>query len=170
MDLAPLLDRLAAFPAVLDTLLRGLPPADLDWRPPEGGWTLLEIAAHLAEEETTDFRTRLASTLEDPGRPWPPIDPEGHVASLAAEPPRPAAVLRLLGERRAATVAWLRGLPDPDWDLAHRHPRGFDLDAGSLLASLAAHDALHLRQVAHRLHQLAARDAPGRDLRYAGPW
>jgi len=32
---------------------------------------------HLVDEEEGDFRLRLRSTLEDPARDWPPIDPEG---------------------------------------------------------------------------------------------
>jgi hypothetical protein len=39
-----------------------------------------------------------------------------------------------------------------------------------LLASWAAHDALHLRQIARRLHGLAARDAGPYGVAYAGEW
>ena len=39
-----------------------------------------------------------------------------------------------------------------------------------LLTSWAAHDALHLRQIAKRLFQLAERDGGEYNSRYAGEW
>lgn len=43
------------------------------------------------------------------------------------------------------------------------------LNARSLISRLSAFpDALHLRQIAKRLQQLAARDSAGQNLSYAG--
>ena len=42
--------------------------------------------------------------------------------------------------------------------------------AGDLLASWCAHDALHLRQVAKRLHQLTDAQAGDFEVGYAGDW
>ncbi|NUP91044.1 MAG: DinB family protein, partial [Candidatus Sumerlaeia bacterium] len=50
----------------------------------------------------------------------------------------------------------------------HRHPKAGPLRAGDLLAAWAAHDALHLRQIAKRLLDLARRDAGGFKTDYAG--
>jgi len=58
-----------------------------------------------------------------------------------------AATVRDLLDERAASVAWLRELEDPNWLLTHEHPQIGPLRAGDLLASWVAHDALHLRQL-----------------------
>ena len=73
-------------------------------------------------------------------------------------------------EERRASLAWLRGLEAPDWERAHAHASFGPLHAGDLLASWAAHDALHLRQLAQRLHQQATSAAAPFSPRYAGPW
>lgn len=157
------------FPPALQTLLAHLPPEDARQRGAAGQWSILEIIAHLADEEDADFRTRARLTLEDPARDWPKIDPEGWATERRYNERDLSTELDRFAAARAESLAWLRSLDDPDWNTVHEHPRG-NLTAGDLLASWAAHDALHLRQIAKRLHELAARDAPGRDIGYAGPW
>ncbi len=44
------------------------------------------------------------------------------------------------------------------------------MHAGTLFASWLAHDALHLRQIAKRMYELAVRDAGSFDTKYAGDW
>src|SRR5690606_10869240 len=130
---------------------------------------ILEVICHLADEEADDFRARTRLTLEDPAREWPKIDPEGWARDRNYNERDLSAELDRFAAARAESLAWLRSLHEPDWQSTHEHPRG-NLTAGDLMASWAAHDALHLRQIARRLHELAARDAPGRDIGYAGPW
>lgn len=77
MDLAALIDRMERFPRVLDALVEELPSDMALARPGPATWSITEIVTHLADEEAEDFRVRLRSTLEDPARAWPPIDPEG---------------------------------------------------------------------------------------------
>ena len=72
---------------------------------------------------------------------------------------------------RADNIAWLDAvLADADFAKAYAHPKFGPLQAGMLLASWAAHDALHVRQIARRLHGLAARDAGAFGVAYAGEW
>ena len=75
---------------------------------------------------------------------------------------------------RAANIAWLRSVenaPAPaDWSVAHHHPKFGPIAAGDLLAAWAAHDALHLRQIAKRLFELSLRDGAPFTTRYAGDW
>src|SRR5690606_39946827 len=85
-----------------------------------------------------------------------------------------SSILDDFARERDESVRRLRALgPDADWSRTHTPRRPPPLSAGQLLACWAAHDALHLRQIAKRLHQLAARDAAGAfpgsgDLGYAG--
>ena len=152
MESLHLIDSLERFADLLPVVVAGIPPADFRWQPDRGVWSVLEIVCHLADEEVEDFRTRLELTLRDPSLEWPPIDPE----ATAAE--------------RRSSVTWLRSLGAVDWSKKRSHPRLGDLRAGDLLASWAAHDLLHLRQLAKRRFQLIQRDAGDYGTGYAGEW
>lgn len=143
---------------------------ELRFRPDHGAWSIAEILGHLADEEVEDFRIRLKLTLEDPSQPWPKIDPEASVmARHYNEVDTQATLSRFVAERRAS-IEWFATLVDPDWSRAYVHPRFGPQTAGMLLGSWVAHDALHIRQIAKRLHELAARDAGEFDIGYAGAW
>ncbi len=155
-------------PAAVEALVAGLPETDWRWRPPEGGWSILEVVNHLVDEEVHDFRTRVRSTLEDPAREWPPMDPEGWVAERRYQDRDPGESLRRFREEREESLAWLGGLADAPWGNTKQHPRAGPLRAGDLLAAWAAHDARHLTQIAKRLYALAARDGAPYSVSYAG--
>ena len=158
------------FPASLAALLRGLPEPDARWRPDGGAWSITEIVCHLADEEIEDFGTRVCMTLDDPAGDWPPIDPEGAAVERRYNERSLAETLERFAEVRSASIAKLRAIEAPDWERAHEHPRWGPMAAGMLMTSWCAHDALHLRQIAKRLFQLAARDGAGHSTIYAGEW
>lgn len=176
MDAETIIDRMERFAPVLSALVDGLPDADVRWKPVSGAWSICEVVHHLADEEVEDFRRRLELTLTDPARDWPPIDPEGWAIERDYNGGGPGgggdpaeALARFITERRRS-VAWLRSLGETDWSSSHVHPRLGPMPAGVLLASWAAHDALHLRQIAKRMFELTRRDAGGYDTAYAGQW
>ncbi len=143
---------------------------DARWKPSPEDWSILEICCHLLDEEREDFRVRLRSTLRDPSVHWPALELEGIAQRRGyLEWDLRGTVASFVAERRES-VAWLRTLGDQDWRKAYTHPKFGPIAAGSLLASWAAHDALHLRQISKRLHQLAARDGDGFSIAYAGEW
>ncbi len=170
MNSDALIDRLARFPDALRAAVGVVSEADARWKPESGAWSILEIVCHLADEEADDFRARVFSTLRDPDAEWPGIDPEAWARdrgyngrSLLSE------VSRFVAER-GKSVGWLRDVSRADWSRAYRHPKAGAIRAGDLLGAWAAHDALHLRQIAKRLHELAARDAGEYSTGYAGEW
>ena len=172
---AAIVDRLERFGKAFSGIASVATEADARWKPPSGAWSILEIVSHLADEEVDDFRTRVRLTQEDPAAPWPGIDPEGR----ARERKYNERVLRESVDRfvreRAESVAWLRSLiasGKADWKVEHLHPRFGPISAGTLLISWAAHDSLHMRQIAKRLYELAGRDggADGFKTAYAGDW
>lgn len=170
MNAGALIARLEAFAEVLPRAVRCLSEPDSRWKPPSGAWSVLEIVCHLGDEEVDDFRARLRSTLEDLTRPWPEINPEDWARGRCYnELDLTEAVRRFVAERQVS-IRWLRGLASPDWNRAHVHPKFGPISAGTLLASWAAHDALHLRQIAKRLWELAGRDAGSFKVEYAGEW
>ncbi len=170
MHTAALIDRLARFPNALRASCSVVREDDGGWSPGPEHWSIVQIVQHLVDEERDDFRPRVRLTLEDPSRAWPPIDPEGRARERGNHSERLPDLLGEFDRERADSVAWLRTLVDPTWDNAHHHPEFPPLAAGDVLASWAAHDAIHLRQVAKRLHQLATRDAGRFATDYAGPW
>lgn len=170
MNPSSLIASLDRFSTIFPAAVANVAVADARWKPADGAWSILEIMAHLLDEETRDFRPRLQSTLQDPARPWPPTDPEGWAIIERYNERDLAEVTRQWTAERRASVAWLRTLGDVLWTNAYPHPQAGPLRAGDLLTSWAAHDALHLRQLAKRLFQLAERDGAPYQSRYAGEW
>ena len=166
-----LITRLAHFPITLHAIIDNFLPSDIRWQPEANSWSVLQIISHLADEESEDFPTRVFLTLEDPAKPWPPIDPEGWAISRDYQSNDLQTQLTRFTTLRAANIKKLSALQAPNWSNAHNHPAFGPMIASDLLAAWSAHDALHLRQLSKRLHQLANRDAgPNATTRYAGDW
>lgn len=175
MNAPAVIARLQGFPSALSASISIASPDDLRWKPPSGNWSILEILCHLADEEVEDFRARLAFILEQREGPPSAIDPEGWATSRRYNEQDHKAVLARFIQERAQSCTWLQSLcsssPPADWSLAYIHPKLGPLHAGDILSAWAAHDALHLRQIAKRLHEMAARDAaPKFQTCYAGEW
>lgn len=168
-DAQVLTERLRRSGALLLDALREVDPEEVALRPAPSRWSCLEIAVHLVDEEREDFRARLRSTLEDPARAWSPIDPEAWVRDRCYAQRDFAATLADFAEERAASVAWLGTIAGGDWDRAHVHPSIGVLRAGDLLASWAAHDLLHLAQLARTRAQLLGEAVAPYSARYAMP-
>jgi hypothetical protein len=176
----------------------GLTPDESRRRGPTGAWSILEIVNHLADEEVDDFPRRLRLILEDPQQDWPPIDPEGWARERDYQSRDLAQSLERFERQRRESIKWLRSLDSGkaspvareaappvggpastraaasggdgiDWSQSHTSKFG-TMAAGDMLASWLAHDMLHLRQIAKRLHELAEIRAGGYSSAYAGPW
>ncbi len=171
-----IIQRMSATPQAVAAMCAGLTDDEARFKPPSGAWSILEIVCHLVDEETDDFRARLRLTQEDPAAPWPATDPEGWAIKREYLKQDLGAKLRQFAAERDKTISWLASLQSPDWQVAYNHPRVGPIRAGELLAAWPAHDALHLRQIAKRLFELAARDGASLDpadpfiTRYAGEW
>ena len=162
--------RLERFAQVLPPVVMTFDAEDTLWRPDEQSWSVLEIVCHLVDEEVEDFRTRVISALEDPSKPWPKIDPQGWPAERDYQSAGLKAKLNAFVALRKESIEMLRAIPSPDWSQAYHHPKVGSIPAGYVLSCWCAHDALHLRQLSRRLHQLSQRDAGGDELEYAGTW
>ncbi|MDX2117823.1 MAG: DinB family protein [Planctomycetota bacterium] len=170
MNERALIARLAAFPAALRAGVGIVSLEDARFKPAPQHWSILEICCHLLDEEREDFRARVRSTLEDPARPWADLSHDQIAERRGYNQRELAPVLDAFERERAESVAWLASVAAPRWENTYRHPTFGPLRAGDLMASWAAHDALHLRQIAKRIYNLAERDAPGFKLAYAGDW
>lgn len=148
MDTSALLQALALHGEVLASAFDGLSEDEARYRPAPERWSALEILGHLVDEEHGDFRVRLGLTLEDPRAPWPRIDPQGWVRERKHQQRAPTELLAEFCEERRRSLLWLHDLRQPAWHHTHVHPELGELRAGDLLAAWAAHDVLHLRQLA----------------------
>jgi hypothetical protein len=151
------------------TLVAGVTPDEARRRPEPEAWSPLEVVCHLLDEEREDFRPRLDVVLHRPEAAWARIDPAGWVtARRYNERDLDETLAGFLAERERS-LAWLATLAAPDWSREYRASFG-PITAGALLASWAAHDLLHTRQLLElRRARLLALTAP-HSTQYAGDW
>jgi hypothetical protein len=172
LETTELIERLARFPAALRAAASCFSADETRWKPAPQHWSVLEIVSHVADEEHEDFAPRLRATLE--GRAWEPLDFDAVAERRGYNTRDLDTELARFASARADNVRWLRTLIEtrPDFSIAYQHPQLGPIAAGDLLTSWSAHDALHLRQIAKRLHNLASRDAEasGFAVTYAGDW
>ncbi len=172
MNLLRMIARMAHTPAAIKAILKDIDSADARWKPTSGAWSILEIVNHLADEDRDDFRLRLMSTLDDPSRPWPKNDPEAWARERKYNTRDLDESLKRFAAERRKSLRFLAALQKPKWKTAYIHPKIGPVTAGELMVSWQAHDALHIRQIAKRLFELAERDGAkdGFTTRYAGEW
>ena len=163
-------DRLDAGARVFEALVAGLSDEAWRWKPAPDQWSVLEVVAHLADEESEDFRRRVDLTLHHPGEAWPAIDPERWAVERGYLGRDPAAELERFLVERLRSTDWLRGLDAPDLERAHEHPRLGRLTAGDLLTSWLAHDLIHVRQITRLRYRSLEREAVPFRPDYAGPF
>jgi hypothetical protein len=170
MNVAALIASLDNFSQILPALLAHVSDEQARWKPPQGNWSILEILCHLADEEVEDFRQRLKLVLTDAAAPWPSIRPEEAARDRSYNRQDVRVALDRFSRERADSLEWLRGLDKPDWNAVHEHPQFGPLRAGDLLGAWAAHDWLHLRQMAKRRFELVQSDSQPFQTKYAGTW
>lgn len=158
------------FASVLPHLVAGLTDEEVRWKPPSMNWSILEIVGHLLDEEVNDFRQRIQMTLDQSLDPWPSINPELTAIDQRFNDQDLEAALNRFVVERHRSLSWLRSLESPDWNTVYHHPHLGDIHAGDLLASWAAHDQLHSRQIAKRKYELLVRAAAPFSANYAGEW
>jgi hypothetical protein len=112
-----LIKRLSDNIHAIEGLLRGVDQEQSLWRPAPGKWSFVEIVNHLIDEERDDFRARLDLTLHHPGEPWPKMNPEALVTERDYQSREMAESIENFLIERRATIAWLKGLQSPDWNL-----------------------------------------------------
>jgi len=170
MDLSECIGRLSSSATTLRHMLIGVEAEQASWKPNPDAWSLLEVVNHLADEERDDFRRRLALTLEDPAREWPPIDTEGWVISRDYASRDWQGSLEDFAIERKRSVDWLASLESIDWSITHDHPRLGPMRAGDLMVSWIVHDLLHTRQALRLQYDWAVQNGAPYQVEYAGGW
>ena len=148
-------------PRVIEGLIAGAPRDALHWREQAGAWTVVEVLAHLADAEITDWPPRVDKILSGGGR-FPPFDREGgftRYRDWTAD-----ALVGEFGQLRRANVEKLNrlALSAPHLRLTGEHPEFGDVTLGQRLATWAAHDMAHVAQISRILLRAFGR--------HVGPW
>jgi hypothetical protein len=169
MNIETYISQMAQQAQSIASLAVGISEEQARWKPDLDSWSILEVVNHLYDEEQFDFRVRLDILLNDPGRDWPPIDPQGWVTSRNYNQRDPKESLEnFLGEREKS-LAWLRGLEEPDLDRFVRSQFG-RMAAGDMFFAWVTHDLLHLRQLVELRYAWTQQQAEPYGVGYAGDW
>ncbi|HJR00653.1 MAG TPA: DinB family protein, partial [Methylomirabilota bacterium] len=115
MRLDVLRRELAQGAETIQGLVAGVSAAEARVRPAPDSWSILEVVAHLLDEEREDFRPRLDLILHRPEEKWAPIDPPAWVTARGYNDRELAATLSAFLAERERSLAWLAGLTAPDW-------------------------------------------------------
>ena len=164
-DMDNLLDRvrtsLVQTPRVIEGLVAGAPGDVLDWREAPAAWTIVEVLAHMADAEITDWPPRVETILRGTGR-FPPFDREGGFARYRGW--NAAALAGEFGRLRRANVERLdaASLSPVQLRMTGEHPEFGTVTLAQLLATWAAHDMAHVSQIA----RIRIRGFAG----HVGPW
>lgn len=135
-----------AAPTTLSQLISGVPDEKLRRRPAPGKWSIVEIIAHLAEDEISSS-WRYRQMIEHDGLPLLGFDQElwARLGDYSSWTARDALdMYRLL---RLANVALLSRLTAAEWDRSGVHAERGAMTVRSLAAHMAGHDRNHIEQI-----------------------
>ena len=140
-----------------------------DWKPDANTWSMKDVMAHVYNEERGDFRAHLQEIFAGPPQPWGALQPQWQGVESCRQ-----ALEGFLREREAS-IAWLKALENPDWELKITaefgpQPEIITLSAGDILVSWVAHDFLHIRQLNELHFAWNEKEAAPYSVQYAGGW
>jgi uncharacterized damage-inducible protein DinB len=135
-----------AAPATLAQLISGVPDDVLHRRPAPGKWSIVEIIAHLAEDELTSS-WRYRQMIEHDGVALLGFDQElwARLGDYPSWTARDALdMYRLL---RLANVTLLSRLTAAEWERSGVHAERGTMTVRSLAAHMTGHDRNHIEQI-----------------------
>lgn len=138
-------------PRTLERLLASATAGDLTRRPAPGKWSVVEIVAHMAEDELTST-WRYRQMLENNGVTLQGFDQDlwarlGDYASWTAQDALD--MFRLL---REANLRMLAKLSSTDWERHGVHQERGRITVRDLARHMAAHDINHIQQIERLLN------------------
>ena len=152
-------------PAVLEILLRDLPPDLLNWKPAPDRWSITEVLAHMTVIEGL-YKQRAKLIMLEHSPTLPKFAPHSEVEA------HQKSALRHLEEfiaLRRAFLAYLHSVPTSAGSRTGQHYEMGAITLSQMLHELANHDLGHLRQIAelYRAHTFYPHAGPFQ--RYSNP-
>jgi hypothetical protein len=169
IDLTEIIRQMADNAQVIRAFVERISPEQAQWKPDPETWSMKDVMEHVYNEERGDFRAHIKEMFHEPPQPWGALQP-GWLPMESCH----QALEGFLAEREAS-LAWLRSLDAPDWNLESRASFGPDggemvLKAGDVLVSWVAHDFLHIRQMNELQFAWNEHQASPYSVEYAGGW
>jgi uncharacterized damage-inducible protein DinB len=133
-------------PQLLADLVADVPPERLSESPSPGKWSVLEILAHLAEDELTSS-WRYRQMIENPGVALAGFDQDlgakiGHYREWTA-----AEALSMFRLLREANLRMFANLTPEQWECHGVHAERGAMTVRELARHMAGHDRNHLEQI-----------------------
>lgn len=148
------LDVLPRTPARLRDALEGVPDDSLRRPEAPGKWPLVAVAQHLADSELVyGYRVHLTVGQDRPAIQG--YDQDAWAANLRYDAVRLEDALADFEALRAMNLRLLRALPEAGWERVGLHAERGEESVRQLTRLMAAHDLVHLRQIA-RIKQAVA--------------
>lgn len=147
---AELLEVFRATPVILRRLLHDVDAASTADRPGDDGWSIVEVVAHLADaDETVMERVGLMVSQDRPR--LASYDEAARADERAYRQMPITGALARFAAMRGNLIDQLARL-DPDaWARTGLHDEAGEISVEALVAHMAAHDSIHLAQVARLL-------------------
>jgi uncharacterized damage-inducible protein DinB len=147
-------------PTTIMTLIKDLSSEELARRPRDNKWSIVEILAHLAEDELTST-WRYRQMIEHDG-----ITLEGFDQDLWAELGRYSAwsaseALQMFRLLREANLRMLASLRPEQWERTGNHSERGKLTVRDLARHMAAHDINHIKQIEELVRSTASGRSTG---------
>jgi uncharacterized damage-inducible protein DinB len=133
-------------PQILSRLIAGIPAQDLKRRPAPGKWSVVEILAHLADDEiATSWRYR--QMIQYNGEKLLGFDQDEWARLGAYNSWEASDALELFRRLREANLRMLAGLSAEEWEREGHHTERGRMTVRELARHMAAHDVNHIEQV-----------------------
>ncbi len=155
---------------IIRAMLNGVRQGDAQVKKSPKVWSILEVTCHLYDEEREDFRKRLQFILGDQEGVWPPITPFQWVITRKYNEQNFNRMKAKFFKERESSLTWLKTLKNSDWNIRYEYKRGQYRSAGEILASWAAHDNLHIRQLTELRRRLIEQKTKPYKIQHAGDW
>jgi hypothetical protein len=145
-DIPSLLERFRRGPELLAMVLTGVFGEEEDFLPRPGGWSIRQIAAHLADGELVGaHRMRLVAAEENPV--LHAFDQDLWARNLDYARRKPKSSLESFRRLRAENHELLKDLPPAAWDRAGNHTERGHVTLRELVEGYAGHAEAHARQI-----------------------
>jgi uncharacterized damage-inducible protein DinB len=154
---------------MIRALLAGLTQEEAGAQPGADSWSILEVTCHLYDEEREDFREHLDFILHRQNEEYHVIDPQNWVKERRYNKQDFAAMQEKFFSERQKSLAWLKGMSNPDWETTYTSEYG-SITAGEMFACWVAHDNLHIRQLVELRRARIENITQPYPLEYAGDW
>jgi uncharacterized damage-inducible protein DinB len=148
-------------PRILEGLIAAAPKDALTWREAEGTWNVVDVLAHLADGEITDWMPRIEKILSGASR-FTPFDREAGFVRYQGW--TALALVGEFGQLRRSNLDKLTAIPlsSPIMALTGEHPELGTVTMDQLFACWATHDMAHIAQISRVLTRWFGRGV--------GPW